>query len=97
MRIDVVPRIGSEVRLRALASRRKICRYCSSSLIRWVCTVAATIEIVVLSVDNVYRTSEGGCGGVRGPQCERFAKSVGLLIRGLNGEYCLEISKDTST
>lgn len=96
MRIDVVPCIGSEVRLRALASSRKICRYCCSSLIRWVCTVAATVQIVVLSVDNVYRTSEGGCGGVRRSQCEHFADGVGLFVRVLNGKYCFEISKDTS-
>lgn len=88
MHIDVVPCIGSEVRLRAFASGRKICWYCSSGLVCWVRAVAATVEIVVLSVDNVYRTGEGGCGCVRGAQGEHFAEGVGLFVRGLDGEYC---------
>ena len=90
-----MPCIGSEVRLRAFASSRKICRYCSRGLVRWVRTVAATVEIVVLAVDNVYRASECGCGGVGGAQCKHLAEGVGLFVRDLDGEYCAEINKDT--
>lgn len=95
MWVDVVPSIGSEVRLRTLAGSRKICRYCRSSLISWICTIAAAVEIVVLSIDNVYRTSEGSCRGVRRTQCEHFAEGIGLFIGDLNGENCFDINNDT--
>lgn len=57
--VDVVSHFGSEVRLRARASSRKIRRYCSAGLVGRVRRVAATVVIVGLSVDNVYRAGEG--------------------------------------
>ena len=91
MRVDVVPSIGGEVRLRALAGSGEVRRYGCCCLIGWICTVAATVEIVVLSIDNVYGTSEGGCRGVRRAQRKSFAEGISLFIGHLNGENCFDI------
>ena len=86
MRVDVMPRVGSEVGPRALAGGGKVSRHRGSGLIDRVSAVAAAIKVVILSVDNVYGTSVCRRRGIRGGQRERFAKGVGLLAGDLHVE-----------
>lgn len=97
VRVDVVPRIGSEVGLRALAGSGKVRRYGRGGLIGRVRAIAAAVEVVILSVDDVHGARVRSRRGVRGAQGEYFAECVGLLVGDLDGEYCFAVNNDGSS
>lgn len=81
MRIDIMATEWHQKGLRtAFTCTWEQSRQRRDRLIGRVAAVAATVEVVVLAVDDVDRACEGGGGRVGWAQRERFANGEGLFV-----------------